>query len=369
MERRFAVTVNQNKMRKFLIITLVVTVFNVSAQNSILEDREGEGSVKILESTISLNAGESAIKSTTVLPTNSNVRQYVEFYKIGDSVSKSRGIVISNELIVLQKDTVSFYGEQLSKGDSIRRVFYQTNFHGEKGFTINAIASDGTSNLFSEGKLDPKGEASFFRTFYGSNDSMSMWDFISLSIGLSAKDISLVNTSDLFADPVNQTTLGLNLEVNYNRIGSAFGGTSIFGVGVSYINRDNSPQLAKSVYDVSTNLASSGAQVASMKNSISGYDESAYVANIHTLNINLDYGVYPSVFNDRLLIAGQLRGKAREMVKPKVDFGVGFYLSDEHVSTKIIGGINVIATDLFKTHSSNPFGERISINLVTGFRI
>ncbi len=353
-----------------LTLLFSATLFQILAQGSLLEDADGEGSFKVWTNTITVNAGESAIKTTIIVPPSRAVTTGIDFYEPGDPINQYR-IIIDDVTFILPPGTsiTTVSGKVLRAGDEVRRILHQTNFLGESGFTINGIASDGTSNLFSEGKLNPKGEVGFFRTFYGGNDSLSEWDYFSIAVGLSAKDVSLVDTGALFADPTNKTSFGYNLECNYNRVGTVAGSTSLFGIGLSYVNRDNSSQLSPVKYDVTTTLATSGNQTATQQGPVEGFDQSVYEANQNTLNINMDYGFYPNLFNDRLLVASQLRGKAKEGIKTTWNFGFGFYLADEDVSTKIIGGINVIASDLTKAVSTKPFDERITINLVAGFKI
>jgi hypothetical protein len=355
----------------YIIITLGLFSGSLFGQNSLLEDAAGEGSFKIYQSTISVNTGESAIKATIVLPKKTyNPRQYTQYYELRESINREVTILDDTIIVIQQGQTiVTTNGVTKNPGDTIRRILYVANFLGDTGFTINGIASDGNSNLFSEKKLKPKGEVGIFRTYYGKNDSLSRWDYISIAAGVSAKDVSLIDSDSLFNDPKNETSFGFNVEFNYNRVGSIRSSTSIFGAGLSYENRDNANQLSALEYEVTSTIGTNGSQVATQQSSVQGLNESDYKSNTNTLNLNVDFGVYPNVFNDRLLIAGQLRGKMKEDVNTSLNFGFGFYLADKDVSTKIIGGINIIASDLTGAVSNDPLKERITINLVAGFKI
>lgn len=321
---------------KWLYFFLVLIFFstNALAQSSFFEDSKGEGAFKINDNIISINSAEQSIKFNYFRP-------------------------------VTKKD------------------YFDNKF----GITLNAIANSGVSTLFNEGNLDPTGEISFSYTAYGKNELDNeineKFDYFIFSGGLKIESISLIDTTNFAKGSYDEKNPGFSLEIAYNRVGfllkrddkssndknKKVWENTVFGISASYDMGDNADDVKQSEYTLTNIVESSATQTITSEKVLKGIIREDYIKRRSIFNLNMDAGILPSLFSNRVLFSGHYRGKAIEDQKYVSNVGFGVYLTQKDATTKILGGLNFMIEDFFGVETDDSVSKRLGISIVAGFKI
>ncbi len=371
-------------MKKWLVYFLLGALYTpVLAQNSMFEDSEGQSAFKVNNNSLIVNSGQQSIKFDFFKSFHVEEQTtYFDHFTImeNENLDKYNVLLLPDkwESIVLQpgQTVTTEQGNTYSAGGTrVYRVHHKRKFPDKFGITLNAIANTGVSNLFDDGELDPTGEIKFSYTAYGKNErSISNFDYFVFSGGINAESVSLIDTSNFAMGALNEKTLGYSLEIAYNRVGYIKTSDDswhnfFFGASASYEVGDNANELNQSEFTVTNVLENTATQTITSTSSLKGILQELYINSREVFNFNMDAAILPKSLDERILFAGHYRGKSIEDNKYISNAGAGIYITDKDATSKIVGGINFIFQDIFGEETSNSMLQRLSINIVAGFKI
>ena len=370
----------QSSMRKIVVgIIVFLSVHVLHAQNSFFEDAAGESAFKMNNTNITVNTSQNAIKAYIDVKDLKNCDEDVTFFfrtqkskRTFLNSIKYRGYVIIDEhTFVADSNFVNSTNYTIKPapikyGEVVIRVLCKEKKE-DFGISINAIANNGISNLFGGGKLNPKGE---FKGVYevGIGESkLNKWDKVIVSVGVSSNIVTLIDTSSLLNGSYNESNFGLNFEVAYNLVTYIKKSSVVFGASLSYQLQDNSGSLNNSTYTVQNTVQSVGQVAVFQQSTLEGINADTYIASTSHINLNVDAGISPHKLNDRLMIAFQGRAKKKGEDDFVLNSGLGLFLAQKEVSTKVVGGISFMFNDITSTSDDTDLLDKLSINVVTGF--
>jgi hypothetical protein len=317
-------------MKKLLLLVLSLSSVALMAQSSLFQNSAGESAFKTTGGNIILNTAEAAIK--------------------------------------LNYAPMQSYGNYKTYG----------------GVSIDVKGNDGIAPIISDGVFDPKGSLGSFFTFYanskktvivnGISEPISKYkiNYFTLSPRITRAKISLIDTADLFVQPVYKSVTGFVFEAAFSKIGfigdinTKKHSSTVFGISVSAGVTDNSTDLGLSKFDLVTTQYNSDSSAALInKMEISGHNKDAFDKSISYGTLNADWGIYPYYFDRRLVTAIHLRSRFTE-AQSSTNIGIGLYLTKKGAPANIVGGVNFMITDVFGQIADTNLKNRTALNLVLG---
>jgi hypothetical protein len=307
-----------------------------------------------------------------------------------------------NSLLQDGKGEAAFYNEDgsylsFNPGDGNVRLNYLRfcpDHVWVNGFNLEVKSKDGIGSLLSNGVLNPQGTVGvYFRRKYGKKDGQHIVEKTDVNCRkiLDSQGLPIPVTKDKFiydnpkylyfvlksryssvkelrkdtlaAD--NRFLFGFTGEVAYNsffKIRNKH--TGIFGVSLNGNLADNTELLRVITDSIAPNIQSV------REEEIKAYENGALKKEIFIANLNVDLGIYPAMFNQRVLISLHWRSRYIGLNNTTVrNIGLGIYFTGDKTPRNIIGGINFFVNDLANENSKDQsVWKRSSINVTVGFK-
>jgi hypothetical protein len=356
-------------MKSRIFILLVLFPGIVLAQSSLLQDEEGESGFKSPAGNIVLNTKDAGISLN-----------YFRLKSIPDKAPRSFGI----NLKLKGKDGIA---PVISDGKfdpegtlGVFFIFYVPNRKVFRTETVIETVSTPMADTFRICTLCDTVKYIVAKpprvTRVSHNEDILMQDvrqnYFTVTPKLKWSQVSLLDTANVFQSPTHDSPVGASLEVAFSRIGfaGAWNNASpiIFGISATIGVVDNASSLDLLKFDrLDTRYnPKDSSQTLVGKKEITGHNRDAFKKSMTYSTLNVDWGIYPRVFNNRILIAAHWRSKFIDE-NSHTNLGAGIYLAKEKAPGKIIGGINFLVNDVFnQMNQASSVINRASVNLVLG---